>query len=1192
MSTSAGSPRPDFDIVPWNSSFETGVGLIDEQHRHLVDLINDLARQYVRGLDPGGAQRIVGALADYTAYHFDAEEALWAEALQDDQWAVAHRRAHQGFVDKVRGLQADLSRHEALPALDDLLSFLTRWLAHHILYDDKRMATALLAVRQGVGVGGAKQHAVEAMSGQASVLIQSVLSMYELLSTRTLALERETFARHRAEQALREQDERWEAAVGVSRDTLWDCDLREVALPEPGHVDHWSLPAGMAFLEDGEQRIHAEDWPRLRSHLLAHLLGHGEAFSDQYRVVDAQGGVRWLQSRGKVVARDTGGRPLRMVGTQTDISERKTAELALQRERDTRTIISDFAADFMASSLGDFDAAIRRALERSGTYLQADRSYVFLLTGDGEYMNNTHEWCAPGIRPKIDHLQGIPADATPWWWAQLRDPGYVLVRRVADMPPEAHAEQAILQAQDIQSVCVHPLRAGGRIVGFLGNDSVLRERQWGADVLHFLSLMSDLLGIALEHRQVHQQRAQALHRLERAEQQAHLGHWTLDPASGRATWSAEVFRILERSPGSVVPSHEAYLESVHPEDRQAVHQALEQAQASLGRMHVEHRVLLEGGRQKHVEVRGQFSAGEEGRAALIEGTVQDVSDKARHQEELQRLAFQDPLTGLPNRRALEETLRREMQHAQRHGEVLAMALVDLDNFREATERFGPALGDRLLLALSQRMRVLFDQPGAVSRVGGDEFVVLFTRLQQPKAHVVQVKRLLAAINEPLSIDGVELAIGASVGVTEFPQPMAVSGDQLLRQAQQALFDAKLHGKNRYHLYDATWEKDTRVLAERLDEIQAALRGDEFVLHYQPKVNMRTGVVIGAEALIRWQKPSGQLLGPADFLPIVQDHPLEVALGDWVIEAALTQMRAWQAQGLHLQISVNVSSLQLLDDAFVDKLQALLSEFPDVAPAALQLEILESSALQDIARVSRIMQRCRELGVSFALDDFGTGFSSLAYLKHLPASVLKIDQGFVRDMLASPDDLSIISGVVGMAKAFGLQVIAEGVETVEHGELLLHLGCEQAQGYGIARPMPAAALPGWIAGWKPEPSWRAQPAIDVRDMPLLHAMVEHRGWLLRLEQWLCGHSERAPLMDHRQCGLAHWMNGDGRSHTIHRPEYQRLFRLHREVHQLGHDALSARGQGRMDSALALLPRLRSQCEGLVAELRALLRRAQR
>jgi EAL domain-containing protein (putative c-di-GMP-specific phosphodiesterase class I) len=247
-----------------------------------------------------------------------------------------------------------------------------------------------------------------------------------------------------------------------------------------------------------------------------------------------------------------------------------------------------------------------------------------------------------------------------------------------------------------------------------------------------------------------------------------------------------------------------------------------------------------------------------------------------------------------------------------------------------------------------------------------------------------------------------------------------------------------------------------------------------VLHYQPKVNMGSGQIIGAEALIRWQHPEKGLLAPAVFLPVIEDHPLAVSIGEWVIDTALTQMEIWQAAGLDFGVSVNIGARQLQQSDFVDRLKLILAKHPQANPASLELEVLETSALEDIAQISQVIEDCAQIGVTFALDDFGTGYSSLTYLKRLRVAMLKVDQSFVRDMLEDPDDLAILQGIIGLAESFKRQVIAEGVETVVHGSLLMQLGCELGQGYGIARPMPAAQMPQWAAEWQPDVVWSELP----------------------------------------------------------------------------------------------------------------------
>ena len=1173
--------RPKFDIVPWNTSFETSIAIIDEQHHQLVTLINTLAHEYVHGAELGEVKRILDALIDYAAYHFKAEEALWAKVLANDNSFKKHLKTHKGFVDKVRAMQAKLKKDDKLNTIDDLLSFLTGWLAHHILYEDKLFSLVYLQVREGTDLNLAKLQAQESITGQTSGLIQGVLSMYKELSSRTLALEREAYSRQVAEQALLNQEQHWCSVLGASRDNLWDWEFSAA-----DELDN-NQPLAPDLVFQKGLTIHPEDWPGLRQDFLNHLLGQSDIFSHQHRVIDTDGNERWVQSRGKIIELDSAGRPKRMVGTQTDITERKTAELTLQRERDIRTLISEFAADFMASSSENFDAAINRALQRSGEYMQAHRTYVFLVSADGQRMNNTHEWCASGIEPEIENLQGIPSSALPWWWSQFRDVGYVLVPRLSDMPPEAKNEYKILESQGIRSVCVYPLHIGKELVGFMGNDSVAEERYWGIEVIEFLSLMSDLLGIALGHRQLHQKRAQAISHLERAEKQANLGHWHIDYTLHQSVWSQEMFRIFECDTASFIPNLASYLKLVHPDDRIPLYNAYEQAKASLSELHLEHRLLLNENKVKHLEVRGRFNFNSEGQLTLAEGTVQDVTERVQHRNALHRLAFQDSLTNLPNRRSIEDTLLYEMDYCERHKKHFVLALLDLDNFREVNDQQGVAIGDASLKTLALRIRQLFTNTAIIARVGGDEFVVLFTRLTAEDNCFKQLKQLLAVISKPITIDGISLALTASIGVTEYPQPRLVAAEQLMRQAQQALFQAKMLGKGHFYTYDFGSEQHARELIDHLEQVRKALHANEFVLYYQPKVYMKTGVVFGVEALIRWQKSTGEIVPPGSFLPALYNNTLEIELGDWVIATVLAQMRQWQQVGLEIQVSINVSSLQLFDPAFVEKLSKDLKDYPDIQPSLLQLEVLESSMLNDLVAVSEIIQQSRKLGVSFALDDFGTGYSSLAYLKHLPASVLKIDQSFVQEMMKSTDDLSIISGVIGMANAFGMQVIAEGVESIEQGNLLLRLGCEQGQGYGIAKPMPADDLPNWIKHWKAAPTWIGQESSSAQNLPLIYAEVEHHSWMLEIEEWLGGKSDKLPTLDHHQCKVGLWIDKEVRNPNGLDSKFSYLVNLHNYLHKLVVKVVAMQTEGQLEAVKLALPKMQQQHHLFLTELRELI-----
>lgn len=442
----------------------------------------------------------------------------------------------------------------------------------------------------------------------------------------------------------------------------------------------------------------------------------------------------------------------------------------------------------------------------------------------------------------------------------------------------------------------------------------------------------------------------------------------------------------------------------------------------------------------------------------------DITPQKEHEKQLEHIAHYDALTKLPNRVLLSDRLHLAMTQAIRRNMPLAVVYLDLDGFKAINDSYGHESGDQVLTTIADRMKHVMRDGDTLARLGGDEFVAVLVDLDISATCVPMLSRLLDAASEPVLVGGLPLQVSASLGVTFYPQSEDMNADQLLRQADQAMYQAKLSGKNRYYLFDPLEDSNIRSYHENLEYIRNALVRQEFVLHYQPKVNLQSGEVIGAEALIRWQHEQRGLLPPAAFLPMIEDHDLAIDVGEWVINTALEQMEQWQAEGLDIPVSVNICARHLQKDNFVERLSVILSAHPQIDPARLELEILETSALEDLYHVSRVIEGCGDFGVSFALDDFGTGYSSLTYLKRLPVAQIKIDQGFVRDMLEDQDDLSILVGVLGLARAFNRTIIAEGVETERHGKALLQLGCELAQGYGIARPMPAEKMPAWVKQW--------------------------------------------------------------------------------------------------------------------------------
>lgn len=461
----------------------------------------------------------------------------------------------------------------------------------------------------------------------------------------------------------------------------------------------------------------------------------------------------------------------------------------------------------------------------------------------------------------------------------------------------------------------------------------------------------------------------------------------------------------------------------------------------------------------------------EGQKQYYVGLFSDITQSKRQQEKLELMAHYDVLTHLPNRVLFADRFAQAVAHSERVGSWLGICFLDLDNFKPVNDTYGHNVGDVLLVEVAQRLRASVREEDTISRFGGDEFAILFRDISSYSQCEQLLTRLHQTLAEPYWMGNERIVISASSGIALYPMDN-IDLDILLRHADQAMYQAKISGRNRFCMFNSELNQRAIEKSQGLMMLRQALINDEFVLHYQPEINITTGEVIAVEALVRWQHPERGLLYPGEFLPIIAGSDLERDLGFWVIDTALSQLQIWQRQGLKLTVCVNISANHLHAGDFISLLQAVLEKYPDIAASSLQLEVLESSALGDVQTLSQIIHICRhEVGVQIALDDFGTGYSSLTHLRHLAVNTVKIDQSFVRDMLEDPSDHAIVDGVISLAKAFDRQVVAEGVETIEHGLMLISMGCELAQGYQIARPMPADKVVLWCRQYQLEPAWR-------------------------------------------------------------------------------------------------------------------------
>ncbi len=565
-----------------------------------------------------------------------------------------------------------------------------------------------------------------------------------------------------------------------------------------------------------------------------------------------------------------------------------------------------------------------------------------------------------------------------------------------------------------------------------------------------------------------------------------------------------------------------------------------------------------------------------GRARHYVSLSTDITQLKNHQKQLEYIAHYDVLTNLPNRLLFAEHLHQAMAQMLRRDMQLAVVYIDLDGFKSINDKHGHDVGDELLIELAQRMRAVLREGDIMARLGGDEFAAVLVDLHTVADCQPVLSRLLHAASDPVEIDDTVLHVSASIGYTLYPKDNS-DADLLLRHADQAMYSAKQMGKNCSCLFDVAQEAIVQAQREATEQVRQALDRGEFVLFYQPWVNMRTGETVGAEALIRWQHPKRGLLPPGEFLPAIENRPLEIMIGEWVIQTAVSQIQQWNLAGLDIRVSVNIASRQLQHADLVSGLRQSLATLPDPLASRLDLEVIETHLVDDLARTREIMNACRELGVSFVLDDFGTGYSSLNYLKRLPADVLKIDQSFVRKMPSDPEELLAVEGMLGLAKTFRRKTVAEGVETTEQGELLLLMGCDYAQGYGIARPMPARELAAWTREWRPSPVWTRWRDREVRPgtVPLLFATAGHRQWMQNLQRFLRNEKRKPPPVDKHSCRFCQWRSNEALLWYAYTSQFQEITAMHDQLHLMSEESIALHGRGesaelaqRMDAMQAL------------------------
>ena len=981
------------DIFPWNDNFNTGVPQIDEQHRRLVELLNRLASHVAYQADLPAINFVIDQLAEYAVYHFQTEEAIWHQNLPEDLLETQHKKVHHSFIETVVRLKSEQTYKPAMELVEDILAFLARWLAGHILESDRHLAAIVLALQSGMELEQAKIHAKEQMSGANKLLIDIILSIYESLSTNTLNLMHQLNQRQKDQAFLLKLSQAVEQSPSSIMIANLDAEIEFVnqAFEKvTGYSRNEVIGQNPRILQSGKT-------PKKTYLALWETLLRGEIWKGDLINKRKNGSeyTEWAQIS-PVIQPD--GNITHYLAIKEDITERKHIEARLiESESYLRAIIEN---EPECIKIVDADCYLRQMNQAGLSMIQAEDfeqvSGAFVLNLIvPEYRQayaDMHEQVLAGASLLLEYeIIGLKGERR--WMETHAVPMKDAEGKVCQLAVTRDISQRKENENQLRiAATVFELQEGMMVTD--AETTILRVNKAFTEITGYTA--EEVIG-----------KTPKLLKSGRQPPAFYEALWRSINSLGE--WEGEIWN--RRKSGEDYPQY-MMIKAVKDLNSKVTHYV---------------------------------------------GTLMDITHRKAAADKIEHLAFYDPLTGLPNRQLLHDRLKPALANSSRSGLHGALLFIDLDNFKGLNDTLGHDMGDLLLQQVAERLVSCVREVDTVARLGGDEFVVMLEDLNADILVAIKQaehigEKVLGVINQPFQLLAHNYISTPSIGITLF-KGQDESLDQLLKQADIAMYQAKTSGRNTLCFFDPKMQENVLAKVSMQADLRQALDQQQFELYYQIQVDA-AGQVLGAEALIRWLHPERGLVPPNDFISLAEEIGMIQAIGHWVLEKACDQIQAWQQEPLigELSLSVNVSPKQFFQADFVNQVQSLIQRYA-INPRLLKLELTESILIENIEDTIATMNQLGAIGVQFSLDDFGTGYSSLQYLKKLPLNQLKIDQSFVRDLAIDSGDQAIVRTIIAMAKSLGLNVIAEGVETLEQRQFLLDSECVHFQGYLFSRPVP-------------------------------------------------------------------------------------------------------------------------------------------